>query len=96
MVDIEPPGGERAEIGRQTEEGQQAIGLDMARVAREIGQDNGRELPGIAFERVQLIRNGEIDPAFLGKLLQLGRGLRRGAKLAAAVHDRDALGDLGQ
>ena len=96
MVDVEPPRGKRPEICRETEKGKQAIGLDPARVAREIGEDDGRELSGRAFERVELIGNCEIDPALVGQLLQLGCRLGRGAKLAAAVHDRHAFGDLGQ
>jgi hypothetical protein len=69
VVDIEPPGGERAEIGREAEERQQAIGLETARGPGEIGDDDGRELPGFAFERMELARHDEVDAAFIRKLL---------------------------
>ena len=94
VVDVQPPGAERAEIGRETEKRQQAVGVEAARFAGEVGNDDGRELPAIAFERVQLIRHDQIDPPFVGELLQLGGRLRRGAKLAAAMHHGDALGDV--
>ena len=63
VLEVEPPGGERPEIGRQTEERQQAIGLEPARVAGEVGDDDRRELAAGAFERVQLVGDRQLDPA---------------------------------
>ena len=48
MVDVEPPGCQRAEIGGEPEKGKQAIGFDPACVAREVGEDDGGELAGLA------------------------------------------------
>src|SRR6185312_10599733 len=41
LLDLEPPSGKRTEIGRQPEKRQQAVGLETARAAGEIG-DNYR------------------------------------------------------
>src|SRR5690242_20482453 len=38
VVDVEPPGRKRPEIGGEPEKGKQAIGFDPARIACEIGE----------------------------------------------------------
>ena len=67
-VEVEAPGGERPEIGRQTEERQQAVGIEPPRAAGEIGDDNRRELAAGAFERVQLIGDRQLDPPGIGQI----------------------------
>ncbi len=94
-LQIEPPAGDRAEIGRKAEKREQRVGRQKLCLAFQGGHLDRGENALPAMQPGQLIRDDEIDLAARRRHLDLGGALRGGAEPRTAMHDGHA-GDVLQ
>ena len=96
-IELEAPVRDRPELHRQPEKGQQHLGLEPPGLALEARHHHRLERAVVAFERVQLVGDDDLDHrARRGQGLHARHAFRGAAELGPTVDHVDLARDLGQ
>src|SRR6185312_12922226 len=85
-LEVESPFGDRSEIHRQAEEGQQHVRLEPAALAFQAVDQDRAQARALAFERRELEGDDEVDGTLRRQRFEAGRTFRRGAEFRPPMH----------